>query len=94
MICHYWYFKEVGFKFEPSVRNKRHDVLMTPNELKNIAILNVGGVDYRCVRRNTATHTNTHLNKFVHKTVRPVFEEDCKFYAQIYLDECLYGLQY
>ena len=51
MICHYWYFKEVGFKFEPSVRNKRHDVLMTSNELKNIAILNLGGVDYRCVRR-------------------------------------------
>ena len=43
--------KKFWFKFEPSVRNKRHDVLMTPNELKNIAILNVGGVDYRCVRR-------------------------------------------
>ena len=24
--------------------------------------------------------------------VRSVFEDDCKFYSQIYLDECLYEL--
>ena len=41
MLCHYWYFKDVGFKFEPHVCNKCHDVLMTAYELKNIAILNV-----------------------------------------------------
>ena len=29
MLCHYWYFKDVGFKFEPHVCNKSHDVLMT-----------------------------------------------------------------
>ena len=39
MLCHYWYFKDVGFKFEPHVCNKCHDVLMTAYELKNIAIL-------------------------------------------------------
>ena len=49
MLCHYWYFKYVGFKFEPHVCNKCHDVLMTANELKNIAILNVKGVDFRCI---------------------------------------------
>ena len=41
MLCHYWYFKGVEFKFEPHVCNKYHDVLMTAYELKNIAILNV-----------------------------------------------------
>ena len=41
MLCHYWYFKGVGFKFEPHVCNKYHDVLMTAYELKKIAILNV-----------------------------------------------------
>ena len=41
MLCHYWYFKGVGFKFEPHVCNKYHDVLMTAYELKNIQILNV-----------------------------------------------------
>ena len=34
MLCHYWYFKDVGFKFEPHVCNKCHDVLMTAYELK------------------------------------------------------------
>ena len=47
MLCHYWYFKDVGFKFEQHVCNKSHDVLMTAYELKNIAMLRVGGVDFR-----------------------------------------------
>ena len=47
MLFHYWYFKDVGFKFEPHVCNKCHDVLMTAYELKNIAILNVQGFDLR-----------------------------------------------
>ena len=33
-LCHYWHFKNVGFKFEPHVCNKCHDVLMTAYELK------------------------------------------------------------
>ena len=49
MLCHYWYFKDVGFKFEPYVCNKCHDVLMTTYELKSIAILNVKRVDFRCI---------------------------------------------
>ena len=49
MVCDYWYFKDVGFRFEPHVCSKCHDVLMTAYELKNIAILNVKGVDFRCI---------------------------------------------
>ena len=49
MLCHYWYFKAVRFRFEPHVCNKYHDVLMTAYELKNIAILNVKWVDFRCI---------------------------------------------
>ena len=48
MFCHYWYFADVGFKFEPHVCNKCH-VLMTPYDFKKIAILNVKGVDFRCI---------------------------------------------
>ena len=47
MLCHYWYFKDIGYKFELHVCNKCHDVLMTAYELQNIAILNVKAVDYR-----------------------------------------------
>ena len=49
MRCHYWFFKDAGFKFELHVCNKYHDVLMNAYELKNIAILNVKGVDYRYI---------------------------------------------
>ena len=49
MLCHYWYFKDVGLKFEPHVCNKCHDVLMTSYELENIATLNVKGIDFRCI---------------------------------------------
>ena len=27
MLCHYWYFKDVGFKFEPHVCNKKELIL-------------------------------------------------------------------
>ena len=48
MLCHYWYFKDVGFKLEPRFCNKCDDALMTACELKNIAILNVQGANFRC----------------------------------------------
>ena len=44
MICHYWYFEDVAFKFQSHVCNKSHDVLMTAYELKNIRRLNVKSV--------------------------------------------------
>ena len=49
MLYHYWYFKDVGFKFEPYFCNKYNDVLMTANELKIVAKLNVKGVGFRCI---------------------------------------------
>ena len=47
MLCHYCYFKDVGF--EPHACSKCCNVLMTAYELKNIAILNVKGADFRCI---------------------------------------------
>ena len=47
MLCHYWYFKDVGFKFKWHICNICHDILMAPDKLKNIAILNVKGVYFR-----------------------------------------------
>ena len=48
MLCHYQYLKDVGFKFESHALKKCH-FLITTNELKNIALLNVNCVDFRCV---------------------------------------------
>ena len=49
MICHYWYFKDIGYKYKPCVCNGCRDISMMAYELENIAILNVKSVDYRCV---------------------------------------------
>ena len=47
-LCQYWFFKDVGFKFEEHVCNKRHDLLTMAYSLKNIAILSVKGTTFRC----------------------------------------------
>ena len=49
MFCHYWYFKDIGYKFQPYVCNGCHTLSMIGYEFKNIAILNAKGVDYRCI---------------------------------------------
>ena len=41
MICRYWYFKDIGYKYEPEICNRCHDTSMMTYELENIAILNV-----------------------------------------------------
>ena len=48
-LCHYWFFKEIGFKFEEHVCNKCHDLLAIAYSLKDIAILNAKGNTYRCI---------------------------------------------
>ena len=47
MLCHSWYFKGVGYKFQLYLCNGCHAVSVMACELKNIVILNVKGVDYK-----------------------------------------------
>ena len=42
-ICHYWYFLDEGFKFQPDVCNGCHDVLKSIN-LDNIYDVDIGNV--------------------------------------------------
>ena len=49
MLFHYWYFKVVGYKFQPYVRNGCHAVSVMTYEPKDIAILNAEDVYYRCI---------------------------------------------
>ena len=48
-IFHYWFFKDIGFKFQEHVCNKCHDLLTIAYSLKDIAILNAKGNTYRCI---------------------------------------------
>ena len=48
-LCHYWFFKDVRFKFEEHVCSKCHDLLTMTYSLKNIAILSAKGTTFRCL---------------------------------------------
>ena len=52
MICHYWCFKDIGYKYEPLVCNP-FIILCCSNEmlvydLNDFMILNIKDIYYRC----------------------------------------------
>ena len=44
-ICHYWYFLNKSFKFQPNICNRCHDLLKMSMKL---VILNIKSSDYCC----------------------------------------------
>ena len=46
-ICHYWYFKDIGFKNEPYLCNGCHDLIQKAVSFNNAAIIYVKGSGYR-----------------------------------------------
>ena len=46
-ICHYWYFKDIGFKFEPYLCNGCHGLMQKAMNFNNVAIVYVKGSVYR-----------------------------------------------
>ena len=69
-LCHYWFFKDVRFKFD-HVCNGCHDLLTMTYSLKNLANLSAKG----------ATLVQKSWKEFVHlKNI------DAKFYASDYYD--------
>ena len=68
MNCHYWYFLNLNYTYEPEVCNGRLDISMMAYELENTAILNLKDVGYRCIiwnmTRNVAINrvTNSKLD--------------------------------
>ena len=51
MICHYWFFNH-GFEFQDSVCNDCHDLTMLSVNIRDIAIITIKNVDYRCNNHN------------------------------------------
>ena len=45
-ICHYWYFKDVGFKYEFHLCNGCHDLMQKAMSFNNVAIVYVKGSAY------------------------------------------------
>ena len=51
-ICHYWYFKDIGFKYEPYLCNGCHDLMQKAMSFDNIAIVYFNGS--ACLIKNVA----------------------------------------
>ena len=46
-ICHYWYFLDKGFKYEPYLCNGCHDLMQKAINFNDVAILSVKRTGYR-----------------------------------------------
>ena len=46
-LCHYWYFKDIDFKYQPYLCNRCHDLMQKAMSFNNIAILYINGSAYR-----------------------------------------------
>ena len=50
-ICLYLYFLNKGFKFQPYLCNRCHELLMVSMNLSDIAILKIKNTDYCCMMK-------------------------------------------
>ena len=46
-ICHYWYFEDIGFKYEKYLYNGCHDLMQKAMSFSNVAIVYVKGSAYK-----------------------------------------------
>ena len=49
--CHYWYFLNKAFNFQPNVCNGCRDFLMMSISLSSIVIINIKSSNYCCIIR-------------------------------------------
>ena len=66
-ICHYWYFLNFSFTFQPNVCNRCHDLLMM-----SMSILNIKGSDYRCIISLNSKNEAINLMQNAHLTEKSV----------------------
>ena len=68
-ICHYWYFLDKNFKYDPYLYNGCHDLMQRAMNFKDLAIVSIKGNDYRIhfwyIRKDDAIKikNNSNLNE-------------------------------
>ena len=80
-ICHYWYFLNYSFTFQPNFCNRCHDLLMMSMNLSDIVILNIKNASYRCIINgirkceavNLLKEKSKTLEKFIKLNFKSVF---------------------
>ena len=60
-ICHYWYFLNYSFKYQPNICNRCHILLMMFMNLSDITILNIKGSDCRYIISLISTNETINL---------------------------------
>ena len=57
-VCHYWYFKDIGFKYENYLCNDCYDLMQKAMSFNNVAIVYVKEsfyrIDFRCMSKDDA----------------------------------------
>ena len=61
VICHYWYFTDIGYKYETYVCKQCHDLSMVVYNLNGFIILYIKYIDYRCYVFNMSKNHATTL---------------------------------
>ena len=46
-ICHYWYFLDKNFNYEPYLCNECHDLMQKAMSFNDVTIVSIKGNDYR-----------------------------------------------
>ena len=70
-ICHYWYFKDIDFKYEPYLCNGCHGLMEKATNFNDVAIVSVNESDYEicfwCITKDNVISimNNSNLNKKV-----------------------------
>ena len=76
-ICHYWYFEDIGFKYEPYLCNGCHDLKQKSMSFNNVAIVYVKRNAYRIhfwyMSKNDAISIMSNFNLVDKKGVFKIF---------------------
>ena len=72
-ICHYWYFKYIGFKYEPYFCNGCYDLMQKAMSFNDIAIVYVKGnacrIHFWCMSKDDAISIMINSNLISEKGV-------------------------
>ena len=63
--CHYWYLSNKGFKFQPCICSRSHDLLMMSMNLSNIAILKIKSADYHILIGGISKSEAINLKQYI-----------------------------
>ena len=62
-ICHYWYFKDIGFKYDPYLCNGCHGLMQRDMNFNDVAIVSSEGNDYRIQFRYMSKNDGINIMK-------------------------------